>query len=77
MGMQTGANIGQVWVWRYLEEEYKEDCCSVTHINGFKKIKVWGAMRYGKLSELVVLPEKEEGKLNAEEYCDQILDIVR
>ena len=32
-------------------------------------------MRYGKLSELVVLPEKEgERKLNAEEYCDQILD---
>ena len=75
MGMQTGANVGQVWVWRYPEEEYEEDCCGVTHISGFKKIKVWGAMRYGKLSELVVLPEKEgEGKLNAEEYCDQILD---
>ena len=32
-------------------------------------------MRYEKLSKLVMLPEKEgEGKLNAEEYCDQILD---
>jgi len=75
MGMQTGANVGQVWVWRYPEEEYTEDCCGVIHISGFKKIKVWGAMRYGRLSELVVLSEKVgEGKLNAEEYCDQILD---
>ena len=75
MAMQTGANVGHVWVWRYPEKEYKEDCCGVTHISGFKKIKVWDAMRYGKLNELVVLPEKEgEGKLNVEEYCEQILD---
>src|SRR5437762_4641497 len=26
MGMQTGANVGQVWVWRYPEEEYEGDC---------------------------------------------------
>jgi hypothetical protein len=32
-------------------------------------------MRYGKLSKLVVLEEKEGGgKMNAEEYCDVILD---
>ena len=32
-------------------------------------------MRYEKFSELVMLSEKEdEGKLNAEEYYDQILD---
>ena len=32
-------------------------------------------MRYRKFSELVVLPKIEgEEKLNAEEYCDQILD---
>jgi Transposase/DDE superfamily endonuclease len=75
MGMQTGGNVGQVWVWRYPEEEYMEDCCGVTHISGFKKIKVWGAMRYDKLSKLIVLPEKQgDGKLKAEEYCEEILD---
>jgi hypothetical protein len=32
-------------------------------------------MRYGKLSKLVVLKEKEGGeKMNAAEYCDAILD---
>ena len=47
----------------------------MTHISGFKKIKVWDTMHYEKLSELVVLFEKEgEGKLNAEEYCKQIFD---
>ena len=75
MGMQTGANVGHVWVWRYPEEEYEEDCCAATHISGFKKIKVWGAMRYGKLSKLVVFDEiKGDGKLNGEDYCSQVLD---
>jgi hypothetical protein len=75
MGMQTGANQTRTWVWRYPEEEYLEDCCGATVIPGFQKVKVWGAMRYGKLSELVILPEKEgEGKLNAQEYCEIIMD---
>ena len=75
MGMQTDTNAGKIWVWRYPEEEYQEDCCQATHISGFRKVKIWGAMRYGKLSKLVVLSEKEaEGKLMADVYCDQILD---
>ena len=75
MGMQTGPNSDRVYVWRYPEEEYLEDCCGATVIPGFEKVKVWGAMRYGKLSELVVLPEKKgEGKLNAAEYCEIIMD---
>ena len=75
MSMQTGANQGRVWVWRFPEEEYKEDCCGATVIPGFEKVKIWGAMRYGKLSELVVLQEiKGEGKLNAKEYCEIIMD---
>ena len=62
-------------MWRYPKEEYKEDCCAATHISGFKKIKVWGAMRYDKLSKLVMLDEVEAGgKLDAEGYCSQILD---
>jgi hypothetical protein len=75
MGIQTGSNGGRVWVWRYPEETYKEDCCGVTHVSGFKKIKVWGGMRYGALSKLIVLPEKQgEGKLNAVEYVEEIMD---
>jgi hypothetical protein len=75
MGIQTGSNGGQVWVCRYPEETYKEDCCGATHVSGFKKIKVWGGIRYGAKSKLVVLPEKEgEGKLNAKEYVEEIMD---
>ena len=75
MGLQTGENVGQYWMWRSPDEEYKEDCCSVTYISGFQKIKIWGAMRYDKLSKLVILEEiAEEGKFNAEDYCSQILD---
>ena len=75
MSMQTDANQGRKWVWRYPEEEYIEDCCRATVISGFEKVKVWAAMRYGKLSKLVVLAEKEGGgKMNAEEYCDAIMD---
>lgn len=75
MGMQTDANGKKVMVWRYPEEEYLEDCCGATVIPGFEKVKVWGGMRYGKLSALVVLPEKKgEGKLNALEYTKVILD---
>ena len=66
MSMQTGPNQGKIYVWRYPEEEYLEDCCDATVIPGFEKVKVWDGMRYGELSELVIMPEKEEeGKLNA------------
>ena len=75
MSMQTGPNQGRIWVWRYPEEEYLEDCCGATVIPGFQKVKVWGAMRYGELSELVVLPERKgEGKIDSMEYCDIILN---
>ena len=75
MSMQTGPNQGRIYVWRYPEEEYLEDCCGATVVPGFAKVKVWGGMRYGELSELVVMPEKEGGgKLNAQEYFDVIMD---
>src|SRR5436190_5406982 len=75
MGIQTGANDNRVYVWRYPEEEYKEDCCAATHKSGFKKIKIWGSMRYESLSSLMILPEKEgEAKFNAREYVKEIMD---
>lgn len=75
MAMQTGPNSGRIYVWRYPEEEYLEDCCGATVIPGFEKVKVWGAMRYGKLSELIILPEGEsQGKMNAKIYTEIIMD---
>ena len=52
-----------------------EDCCDATVIPGFEKVKVWGDMRYGESSELMIMPEKKgERKLNAKEYCEVIMD---
>jgi hypothetical protein len=62
-------------VWRYPEEEYLEDCCGATVIPGFEKVKIWAAMRYGKLSELIILPEGEsQEKMNAKMYTEIIMD---
>lgn len=62
-------------MWRTAKEEYSEDCCGATVKSGFEKIKVWGAIRYGKLSELIILPDSErEGKLTAVQYQDLVLD---
>lgn len=62
-------------MWRYPEEEYYEDCIAATHISGFEKVKIWGAMCYGNLSEGIIMKEKAgAGKLNAVEYCAEILD---
>lgn len=75
MGMQTDANQGFKWVWRYPEEEYHEDCCRGTVISGFRNVKVWGAMRYGKFSELVVVPERGGGgQMDSHDYVDHIID---
>lgn len=68
MGMQTDANVGRTLVWRYPEEEYHPDCIRGTIISGFRKFKVWGGMRYNKLSRLIVLEEKPgDGKMKADE----------
>lgn len=75
MAMQTDANQGFKWVWRYPEEEYNEDCCRGTVISGFQKVRIWGAIRYGKLSKLIVVPEREgDGKMNSHDYVDYIMD---
>jgi hypothetical protein len=75
MAMQTMPNSGRKYVWRTPEEEYSEDCCGATVIPGFEKVKIWGAMRVGKLSKLVILPESESvGKMNAKMYTDLIMN---
>ena len=64
MMIQTGGNSKKRYVRRMPREEYLEDCCGATVIPGFEKVKIWGAMRYGKLSSLVIISESQgEGKL--------------
>ena len=76
MAMQTGSNDGKVYVWRSPEEEYLEDCVAPTHIPGFKRVKIWGGIRHGKLSKLVIINEDiEKGrKMDAEFYLKEIMD---
>jgi hypothetical protein len=76
MAMQTASNDGKVYVWREPYEAYYDDCLEPTFIPGFKRVKVWGAVRYGKKSKLVVIQENiEKGKkLNAETYMTEIMD---
>ena len=76
MTLQTDSNQGRKYVWRFEGEEYHKDCIRGTVISGFRSIKVWGAMRYGKLSKLVIFPEREEGsgRLTALDYRDIIMD---
>ena len=76
IAMQTASNEGKVYVWREPDEEYLEDCIESTFIPGFKRVKVWGAVRYGRKSKLVVIPENiEKGKkLDAETYMTEIMD---
>lgn len=75
MAMQTMPNSGRKYVWRTPEEEYLEDCCGATVIPGFVKVKIWAAIRVGKLSKLVILPDSgAEGKMDAKMYRDLIMD---
>ena len=60
MTLQMDSNQGWKFIWRFPGEEYHPDCIRGTVISGFRKVKVWGAMRYGKLSKLIIFPEKEE-----------------
>ena len=76
MAMQTASNEEKTYVWREPDEEYEEDCIEPTFIPGFRRVKVWGAIRYGRKSKLVVIPENiEKGKkLDAETYLTEIMD---
>ena len=57
-------------------EEYHLDCIEPTFIPGFKRIKIWGAIRYGKKGKLVITNEdlEKDHKFNAEAYLNEILD---
>ena len=75
MPIQTSDNTGKVWVWRFPGEEYLEDCCVGTVQQGFEKIKIWAAVRYGAKSQLVILPEQQEGrKTTAQDYLNIVLN---
>jgi hypothetical protein len=76
MVMQTATNDGKVFVWHKPYEEYYEDCLEPTFISGFRRVKVWGALRYGKKSKLIIIPKNiEKGKkLDTETYMREIMD---
>lgn len=47
----------------------------MTVISGFRKVKVWGAMRFGKLPKLIVVLESAgDGKMDSHDYVDHIMD---
>ena len=76
MAMQTASYDGKTYVWREPHEEYYEDCIEPTFIPGFKRVKVWGAIRYGKKSKLVIISENLGigNSLDAEVYLTEIMD---
>src|SRR5579871_5893324 len=75
MPIQTSDNTGKVWVWRFPGEEYLEDCYVGAVPQGFEKIKIWAAVRYGAKSRLVILPEQQEGrKTTAQNYLNIVLN---
>jgi hypothetical protein len=76
MGIQTGLNDRKVWVWRMKGEEYHPDCIDPNFISGFKRIKIWGTIHYGKKSKLVIINEdlEKDHKFNAKAYLEEILD---
>lgn len=75
--MQTGSNDQKVWGWRMKREEYHPDFIEPTFIPGFKRIKIWRAIHYGKKSKLVIINEdlEKDYKFNAEAYLKEILDV--
>ena len=58
------------------EEEYHPNCIEPTFISGFKRIKIWGAIHYGKKSKLVIINEdlEKDYKFNVKAYLKEILD---
>ena len=62
-------------MWRAPDEEYHKDTVGTTHISGFRKIKFWSVIQYGKKSKRVIINEKKgEGKMNSEDYIREIMD---
>lgn len=75
MSMQPDANDGKIYVWRFPIEGNKEDYYDAIIIPEFEKAKIWGAMIYEKLGELVIFPEKHgDGKLDVKECTEFIKD---
>jgi hypothetical protein len=58
------------------EKEYYPDCIELMFIPGFKRIKIWRAIHYGKKSKLVIINEdlKKDHKFDAEAYLNEILN---
>ena len=69
--IELGHNSRQVRVWRNEEDAYLEECLVPTFKSGRSSIMVWGAIAWGKKSELVVL---EKGRRTASDFVDQVYE---
>lgn len=69
--LELGHNSRQVRVWRNEDEAYLEECLVPTFKSGRSSVMVWGAIAWGKKSELVVL---EKGRRTASDFVDQVYE---
>jgi hypothetical protein len=70
--ISAGGSHGNVWVTRKPGEEFLENCIA-PKFSDYSAVMIWGAIRGGKKSEVVVWDKKCWGSIGAKTYCDNIL----
>jgi len=68
---ELGKPSGKQLVWRKLDEAFNQDCTGSTFKSGRSSVMVWGAIAYGKKSELVVM---DKNRRTATDFVDQVYD---
>jgi transposase len=68
---ETGKNSRQIKVWRSKHEVNELDCLAPTFKSDRSSIMVWGAITYGKKSNLVVM---DKGKRTAVHFVEQVYE---
>jgi len=68
----AGGKRGKVFVTHMPGEEYLEDCL-VPKFSHYSAVMVWGAIRGGQKSPLVVWDKKNWGSIDAVTYCNNLL----
>jgi len=70
--ISAGGSHGNVWVTRKPGEEFLENCIA-PKFSDYTAVMIWGAIRGGKKSEVVVWDKKCWASVGAKTYCDSIL----
>ena len=68
---ELGKNTRQTKVWRMTDEAYLEDCLQPTFKSSRLSVMVWGAISWGKKSNLVVL---EKGRTTSKDFIEQVYE---